>query len=99
MVLKSQIQWILSNLLPTNLSNYVNITKFMCRFLLTKPKIYLFILKAIFLLGTIRVGFKLLLFQQMRGLLAKIAQPRAKLQRADEASVNKFAWAVTVASR
>ncbi|MBE9036792.1 lasso peptide biosynthesis B2 protein [aff. Roholtiella sp. LEGE 12411] len=58
----------------------------------------LLLIKAVLLLGTIRVGLKLLPFQQLRGLLAKIAQPRAKLQAVDEAFVNKVAWAVTVAS-
>jgi Transglutaminase-like superfamily len=58
----------------------------------------LLLVKAAFLLGVIRIGLKLLPFQQLRGLLAKIAQPNAKLQREDEASVNKVPWAVTVAS-
>jgi Transglutaminase-like superfamily len=59
---------------------------------------HLLLFKAVFLLGAIRVGLKLLPFQQLRGLLAKIAQPRAKLQEVDKASVNKVAWAVIVAS-
>jgi Transglutaminase-like superfamily len=58
----------------------------------------LLLVKAVFLLAVIRVGLKLLPFQQLRALLAKIAQPRAKLQAVDEAFVNKVAWAVTVAS-
>ncbi|OUL32377.1 lasso peptide biosynthesis B2 protein [Nostoc sp. 106C] len=58
----------------------------------------LLLVKAVLLLAVIRVGLKLLPFQQLRGLLAKIAQPRAKLQAVDEAFVNKVAWAVRVAS-
>jgi hypothetical protein len=58
----------------------------------------LLLFKAVFLLGAIRVGLKLLPFQQLRGLLAKISQPNTKLQAADEADVRKVAWAVTVAS-
>ncbi len=52
--------------------------------------------KAVLLLTVIRVRLKLLPFHHLRGLLAKIAQPRARLQREDE--VLKVAWAVTVAS-
>ncbi|MGJ5675416.1 MAG: lasso peptide biosynthesis B2 protein [Nostochopsis sp.] len=58
----------------------------------------LLLVKAVFLLAVIRIGLKSLPFQQLRGLLAKISQPRVKLQRANEASVNKVAWAVIVAS-
>ncbi|MBH8562237.1 lasso peptide biosynthesis B2 protein [Nostoc sp. CENA67] len=58
----------------------------------------LLLVKAVFILAVIRVGLKLLPFQQLRRLLAKIAQPKAKLQAMDEASVKKVAWAVTVAS-
>lgn len=56
----------------------------------------LLLIKAAIILAVIRVGLKLLPFHQLRGLLAKISQ--LKLQRTDEADVNKVAWAVTVAS-
>ncbi|RCJ40614.1 hypothetical protein A6770_37730 [Nostoc minutum NIES-26] len=59
----------------------------------------LLLVKATLLLGVIRVGLKLLSFYKLRSLLAKIAQPRAKLQSADNVSVNHITWAVTVASR
>lgn len=41
----------------------------------------LLLIKAAILLTVIRVGLKLLPFQQLRGLLAKISRPRAKLKR------------------
>lgn len=58
----------------------------------------LLLIKAAILLVIIKVGIKLLPFHQLRSLLAKIAQPRAKLHRADETFVNKVVWAVIVAS-
>lgn len=54
--------------------------------------------KVVFLLGTIRLALKLLPFGQLRGLLAKISQPRANLPGTDEADVNKVVWAVRAAS-
>jgi hypothetical protein len=58
----------------------------------------LLLFKVVFLLGTIRLALKLLPFGQLRGLLAKISQPRANLPGTDEADVNKVVWAVRAAS-
>lgn len=58
----------------------------------------LLLIKATIILVLIRLGLKLLLFHKLRSLLAKIAQSSTKLKEADEASVNKVVWAVTVAS-
>ncbi|HAZ44444.1 MAG TPA: lasso peptide biosynthesis B2 protein [Cyanobacteria bacterium UBA11369] len=50
------------------------------------------------LLGAIRLGLWLLPLHTLRRLLARVSQPTAKLQEADQAFVDKVVWAVTVAS-
>ena len=44
------------------------------------------------------MGLKLLPFQTLRRLLARMAQPIRTLQEAEKASVDKVGWAVMVAS-
>lgn len=56
------------------------------------------IINALLLLGAIRLGLKLLPFQTLRRLLARMDQPTGTLQEAEKASVDKVAWAVMVAS-
>ena len=58
----------------------------------------LLLLHALFLLGAIRLGLKLLPFQTLRRLLARMAQPTGRLQAVEKASVDNVAWAVMVAS-
>lgn len=57
------------------------------------------LVNTLFLLEIIRLGLKLLPLQALRRFLARMAQPTAKLQQADQASVDKVIWTVTVASR
>jgi len=62
------------------------------------PSDRVLLINALLLLGAIRLGLKLLPFQTLRRLLARIAQPIRTLQEAEKASVDKVAWAVMVAS-
>lgn len=57
------------------------------------------IIRTLLLLGTIRLGLKLLPFQTLRRLFKKISQPREKLQEIDKTFVNKVSWAVKRVSR
>ncbi len=57
----------------------------------------LLIVKAVFLLGAIRIALRWLPFQTLRRLLAKISQPSFKLQNTEPASIDKVVWAVTLA--
>lgn len=72
--------------------------KALIKFLTLKQSDRRLLVKTLFLLAAIRVGLKLLPFHRVRSLLAKISQPNANLQRADENSTNKVVWAVTVVS-
>lgn len=58
----------------------------------------LLLIRALFWLGAIRLGLKLLPFQTLRRLLARMAQPTGRLQAVEKPSVDNVAWAVMVAS-
>jgi len=68
------------------------------KFLSLTPSDRVLLINALLLLGAIRLGLKLLPFQTLRRLLARMAQPIRRLQQAEKASVDKVAWAVMVAS-
>jgi len=68
------------------------------KFLSLTPSDRVLLINALLLLGAIRWGLKLLPFQTLRRLLARMAQPIRTLQQAEKASVDKVAWAVMVAS-
>jgi Transglutaminase-like superfamily len=68
------------------------------KFLNLKQSDRILLVKTVFLLAAIRIGLKILPFHRLRGFLAKIARPSAKLQKADEAYANKVVWAVTAVS-
>lgn len=68
------------------------------KFLSLTPSDRYLLIKAMFLLGAIRLGLWLLPFPTLRRLLARVSQPTAKLQEASQAFVDKVVWAVTVAS-
>jgi len=68
------------------------------KFLTLTPSDRVLLINALLLLGAIRLGLKLLPFQTLRRLLARIAQSIKTLQEAEKASVDKVAWAVMVAS-
>ena len=68
------------------------------KFLSLTPSDRVLLINALLLLGAIRLGLKLLPFQTLRRLLARMAQPIRTLQEAEKASVDKVAWAVIVAS-
>ena len=57
----------------------------------------LLLLKAAFLLGTIRLGLRLLSFQTMLSLLARMAKATPELHHIDQAPADKVPWAVGVA--
>jgi Transglutaminase-like superfamily len=76
----------------------IEMKKALIKFLTLKQSDRLLLVKTLFLLAAIRVGLKLLPLHRLRSLLAKISQPSANLQRADEDSTNKVVWAVTVVS-
>ncbi|WP_414574219.1 lasso peptide biosynthesis B2 protein [Nostoc sp. CCY 9925] len=69
------------------------------KFLSRNARERLLLVKAALLLVYIGLGLRLLLFQHLRKLLAKIAQLSTKLLPPDDTYVNEVAWAVTVASR
>jgi hypothetical protein len=50
------------------------------------------------LLGAIRLGLRLLSFQTLRSLLARMSGPPPAMPEADQASMERVAWAVSVAS-
>ena len=50
------------------------------------------------LLGAIRLGLRLLPFQTLRSLLARMSGPPPAMPEADQASMERVAWAVSVAS-
>jgi Transglutaminase-like superfamily len=68
------------------------------KFLSLTPSDRVLLINALLLLGAIRLGLKLLPFQTLRRLLARMAQPIRTLQEVEKASVDKVAWAVMVAS-
>ena len=68
------------------------------KFLSLTPSDRVLLINALLLLGAIRLGLKLLPFETLRRLLARMAQPIRTLQEAEKASVDKVAWAVMVAS-
>ena len=68
------------------------------KFLSLTPSDRVLLINALLLLGAIRLGLKLLPFQTLRRLLARIAQPIRTLPEEELASVDKVAWAVMVAS-
>jgi hypothetical protein len=68
------------------------------KFLSLTPSDRVLLINALLLLGAIRLGLKLLPFQTLRRLLARIAQPIRTLLEVEKASVDKVAWAVMVAS-
>ena len=68
------------------------------KFLSLTPRERVLLINALLLLGAIRLGLKLLPFQTLRRLLARMAQPTGTLQAAEKASVDQVAWAVIVAS-
>ena len=68
------------------------------KFLSLTPSDRVLLINALLLLGAIRLGLKLLPFQTLRRLLARIAQPIRTLPEIEKASVDKVAWAVMVAS-
>ena len=68
------------------------------KFLSLTPRERVLLINALLLLGAIRLGLKLMPFQTLRRLLARMAQPIRTLQQAEKASVDKVAWAVMVAS-
>lgn len=57
------------------------------------------LVRTLLLLGAVRLGLKLLPFQTLRSLLARLSQPTAKLQMSDPTDVDRVVWAVMVASR
>jgi hypothetical protein len=68
------------------------------KFLSLTPRERVLLINALLLLGAIRLGLKLLPFQTLRRLLARMAQPTGTLQAAEKASVDQVAWAVMVVS-
>ena len=68
------------------------------KFLTLTPSDRVLLINALLLLGAIRLGLKLLPFQTLRRLLARMAQPIRTLQEVEKVSVDKVAWAVIVAS-
>jgi hypothetical protein len=66
-------------------------------FSLTLSEQYLF-LHALFLLGVIRLGLKLLPFHTLRGLVARVSRVNTEVQSVEQAYIDKIVWAVTVAS-
>ena len=68
------------------------------KFLSMTPSDRVLLINALLLLGAIRLGLKLLPFQTLRRLLARIDQPIRTLQEVEKASVDNVAWAVMVAS-
>jgi hypothetical protein len=57
------------------------------------------LVKAALLLGSIRLGLRLLTFQVLRRFLDKLTEVPLGLREADRFSAEKIAWAVELASR
>ena len=57
------------------------------------------LVEAAFMVGAVRLGLCGLPFRTLRRLLARVTQERAGLRKADRSSLDRIAWAVTVASR
>jgi hypothetical protein len=57
------------------------------------------LVKAAFTVGATRLGLWVLSFGTLRRILARVRRRPARLRRADQSSLDRVAWAVTVASR
>jgi hypothetical protein len=57
------------------------------------------LIKAALLLGIIRLGLWLLVFQTLQGLLLRMRWKSARLREADPSSLERIAWAIRVAGR
>lgn len=69
------------------------------KFLLLTKRDRSLIVSALFLVGAIRLGLWLLPFQTLHRLLQKTTQTNTELQEVNQATVDRVAWAVVVASR
>jgi len=70
-----------------------------CRFLRLSFVDQWLLVKAMFLLGAITLGLKLLSFQTLRRLVTSEVRPRTGLPEQDRPAAERIAWAVRVAGR
>lgn len=73
--------------------------KHLRKFLSLMPGERHLLVSAVLLLGVIRLGLWLLPFQTWRRLLVSSTEKTPELKTAEQASLNRVVWAVTVASR
>ena len=57
------------------------------------------LIKSVLLVGTVRLGLRLLPFQTVRRLITQLATHALSSQKQEEAPINRLVWAVKVASR
>jgi hypothetical protein len=69
------------------------------RFLSLSSRDRRLLIKAALLLGIIRLGLWLLVFQTLRGLLLRVRWKSTGLSEADPLSLERIAWAIRVAGR
>lgn len=73
--------------------------KWLSKFINLTPSDRFLLMKTLFMLGAVRLGLRLLPFQTLRSLLARLSEPTAKLQMSEPTYVDRVVWAVRVASR
>jgi len=73
--------------------------KKVCKFLRFSPMERRLLIRAVLLVGAVRLGLWVLAFERLRNLLVRVRQRSVERNGSDQVSVDEIVWAVTLASR